>query len=607
MKRPFTRAGFALVLTGLMTLSLAAAGGVNADRDNPDNPTCDGYEYSYKLESPGSGPYTVARDGLTATFTVGTHADVASPNQNNAVTSFDANRSSGVVIVKGGNGAITYGFDAATPMHAPAVASGKWPTISHVQLCWNSPDEPDLPGRIEVTKQVLGNGAPAETQFRIALTGPGSGGETSHRMVAAGETAVFDDLEPGRYQVTEVEVPDGFDVETDVPVEVDVGAGNTYQVQIRNRFRHQTGQEGSVEVTKVVIGAGAPTEAEFTIVLTGPSPDGTQHYDTVLAGETAVFDGLEPGTYTVSESDMPDGFVAIGLPVEVEVTAHETVTLDVVNQHEQQAPPDPGTLEVTKEVTGDDAPTDAEFTFCLTGPGAEGAETCETVMADQTATFDGLEPGEYVLTEQSLPTGFTLFTELPLVITVGDGQTVAKTVINDYTASSPPSPDLGTVEVTKLVTGTDAPDADFEICLTGPGSDGTVRCETVQAGETAVFDDLEPGTYAVTETDVPDDFEVVTTLPMAIDAVAGRTATATVTNEYVAQESLPPAVDDDTGDVADDTDEVETDFVAESGAVQTAPLPTTGSGTALTLIATILILSGVALMLLGSRPRSETV
>ena len=601
MKRPFTRAGFALVLTGLMTLSLAAAGGATADRDNPDNPTCDGYEYSYKIESPGSGTYAVDRDGLIATFTVGTAADVESPNQNNALTSFDANLSTGVVIVKGGDGANTYGFDAATPMHAPTVASGKWPTISHVQLCWNTPDEPDLPGRIEVTKQVLGDDAPAEAQFRIALTGPGSDGGTTERTVTAGGTAVFDELEPGRYRVTEVDVPDGFDVETDLPVEVDVGAGNTYQVQIRNRFRHEAGQEGSVEVTKVVIGAGAPTDAAFTIGLTGPDPDDATQYETVSAGETAIFDGLEPGTYTVTESDVPLGFVAIGFPVEIEVTAHETLTLDVVNQYQQQQPPEPGTVEVTKEVTGDDAPTDAEFTFCLTGPGAEGAEACETVMADETATFDGLEPGEYVLTERYLPNGFTLFTELPVDITVGDGQTVAKTVINEYDEPSPPPPpDLGTVDVTKLVTGADAPAADFEICLTGPGSDETVRCVTVQAGLTAVFDDLEPGAYAVSETDVPDNFEVVTTLPVSVEVVAGRTATATVTNEYVEQESLPPTVDDD-------TDAVDTDVDAASGAVQTAPLPSTGSGTVLTLIATVQILTGGALLMLGRRPRSETV
>jgi len=710
MKRYFTRAGFALVLTGLMTLSLAAAGGANADRDNDDNPTCDGYDHSYKIEDPANDTYTVNRDGLVATFTVDTHPDVESPNESNAVTSFSANLSSGIVIVKGGNGANIYDFDAATLMHSPTNASGKWPTISHVQLCWDETDTPDEPGRIEVNKQVLGEGAPDDAEFTFALTGPGAEGGTQYRTVTANGAAVFDDLRPGSYLVTEVDLPDGFDVETDLPMAVEVAAGHTYQVRIQNRFRHQNSGEGSVEVTKVVIGSGAPADAEFTISLTGPGSDGETLSQTVTAGETATFTGLDPGLYTVTEGEMPDGFVATGLPEEIrvtgghtvtldvvnqyhqsapelgtaqvtkivvgsgapedaeftialtgpgidgetlsqtvtagetaeftgldpglytvtegempdgfvatglptaiEVTAGQVATLDVVNQYRQSAPPEPGTVQVTKAVTGDAAPTDAEFTFSLTGPGTEGETYNQTVTAGETATFDGLEPGEYVLTETSMPIGFSLFTDLPATVTVVEGQIVTKTVVNDYEAAPPPPPELGVVVVTKQVTGVDATDAEFELCLTGPAPDGSTQCATVVAGAAAVFDGLVPGTYAVSETDVPQGFFVVTTLPMKVSVLAGQTTLATVTNEYVERESSPPAVEDDSGQAVDTetTDVVSEPAVAavgvdaESGVVATTSLPETGSSLVLAFVAVVLMTAGGALLLLGRRPERE--
>jgi hypothetical protein len=45
------------------------------------------------------------------------------------------------------DGATVYGPERteAVPLHAPAVSNGKWPTISHFDLCWNKPHLSPIP------------------------------------------------------------------------------------------------------------------------------------------------------------------------------------------------------------------------------------------------------------------------------------------------------------------------------------------------------------------------------------------------------------------------------------------------------------------------------
>ena len=46
-------------------------------------------------------------------------------------------------------------------------------------------------------------------------------------------------------------------------------------------------------------------------------------------------------------------------------------------------------------------------------------------------------------------------------------------------ANQPAQPELGRVEVTKVVTGDAPADAEFQICLTGPLPDDPDKCQTL--------------------------------------------------------------------------------------------------------------------------------
>ena len=229
-----TRRGAAILFSGVLVLGgLTLSGEATAGQEIEGNPTCAGlgYTYTFKVESPSAGTYTVDRDGMTARLTVGTHPDQADPNRNNAIVDHDISRSAAgyAVVVKGGNGATVYRSDThgsleGPPLHAPAVASGKWPTISHFQLCWNEPAPPPERGRIEVTKMVAGEGAPTADEYEICLTGPAPSTDEQCTTITGQGTATFVGLAPGTYEVTESNPGPKYEATiTDATVQVTIG------------------------------------------------------------------------------------------------------------------------------------------------------------------------------------------------------------------------------------------------------------------------------------------------------------------------------------------------------------------------------------------------
>jgi hypothetical protein len=114
--RTRTRRGAAILFSGILVLGgLTLAG--EASADVPDgNPTCTslGYEFGEKWdedwEKIEGGTYTLDRDGMTASLTVGTYPDKTDPNKNNAIIAADIDTKADgyAVVVKGGPGYTEY-------------------------------------------------------------------------------------------------------------------------------------------------------------------------------------------------------------------------------------------------------------------------------------------------------------------------------------------------------------------------------------------------------------------------------------------------------------------------------------------------------------------
>ena len=385
-----TRRGAAILFSGVLVIGgLTLTGEATAGQDVAGNPTCSdlGYTHTYKVESPSAGTYTVDRDGMTAGLTVGTHADHTDPNPNNAIVGHDISTSAAgyAVVVKGGPGAIVYrsnsdGSLQAPPLHAPAVPSGKWPTISHFQLCWNEPVPPPGPGRIEVTKVVTGDGAPAGDDYEICLEGPAPSTEQQCTTITGRGTTTFENLQPGEYVVIETDPGPNYTVD---------GSGDTIVVQseatatatVTNTWNAPTEEFGRVEVTKVVTGEGAPADDPYEICLTGPTPATTTTCTTIVGAHTATFEGLVPGTYEVTETDHGADYEVTIADATVEVTIGETTTATVTNEFVQQqslpptvpeTPAVPETPTVPEAPTAATAPTEVASETSLPTTGSEG-------------------------------------------------------------------------------------------------------------------------------------------------------------------------------------------------------------------------------------------
>jgi LPXTG-motif cell wall-anchored protein len=390
-----------------------------------------------KIENP-SGTIQINQDGLIMTLVIGTYPDVDSPNQDNAVTSFSVDPSSlvksGTITIKGGPDAITYDFGSSPPLHAPAVSSGKWPTISHVEVCWQKPHLPEL-GRVEVTKVVVGEGAPDDMVFAISLT-PEGGSAITKSITGAGKV-VFEDLEPGVYALSEENPGSDWEVSYST-ASITVKADETAKATITNTYSPPVLPElGRVEVTKVVVGEGAPDDMVFAISLT---PEGGSAITKSITGAgKVVFEDLEPGVYALSEENPGSDWEVSYSTASITVLAGDTALATVTNTYARQVvPPELGSVVVTKIVTGE--PPAATYQIGLVGPAPATTERWLTVVGAGQVTFSGLPIGSYTVVERDPGEGYTV-TIAPTWLDVTNGGVANVTVTNAYVEqeSAPPT------------------------------------------------------------------------------------------------------------------------------------------------------------------------
>ena len=391
-----TRRGAAILFSGVLVLGgVALSGEASAVRNIDDNPTCEylGYTHGAKWDNePPAGTYTLNRDGMEASLTVGTYPDVELPkvpNENNAITAYQVSTAGEyAIVVKGGDGATVYGSGAKVPLHAPAVSSDKWPTISHFDLCWNGPPtQPDV-GQLKVTKVVLGTDTPDDFTFEICVAPVAEGDEVCKDIEGNG-TVTFGNLPVGDYVVTETDPGPRFSVKGS-GVTVTVKLEDTTEATVTNTWIPPSTEFGRVEVTKTVNGDGAPTDGPYEICLTGPDPLATKVCKTVVGEGTVTFEDLVPGIYTVTETDPGTEYEVTITPATVEVAIGKVATATVTNEYTEQEslPPTvpvipevlPPTVPVTPEVLPPTVPVTPEVL-----PVTPAAPATPSNVASQTA------------------------------------------------------------------------------------------------------------------------------------------------------------------------------------------------------------------------------
>ncbi|MCZ7525064.1 MAG: hypothetical protein M5U14_00920 [Acidimicrobiia bacterium] len=381
---------------------------------------------------------------------------------------------------------------------------------------------------------------------------------------------------------------------------------------------------GSIEVTKVVTGEKAPFEGEYEVCVE-PADEGEELVNptevewpwcqTIEAGETALFDGLAHGAYQVTETTTGDFTTTIvpddGLVEVDEQTPAVTVTNDY-GDHPR------GSIEVTKEVTGEKAPDESVYEVCVEpvvvqvdalAVQEDDWPWCQWIGAGETAVFDDLLYGGYQVTETTTGDFTTTIVPDDGLVEVGE-QTPGVTVTNDY-GDHP----RGSIAVTKEVKGDLAPDpgVTYEVCveagaqaedLAAPAALDGPTCRTIAAGETAVFDELLLGAYFVTETTTGAFTTAITGGGQVTLDEASPDAEVTVTNDYGdASITVSPIEAEQPPATTTTAPPTTTSPPATAGTVVSAALPVTGSPTTMLLKWAAWTLAIGSLILVGTRRR----
>jgi LPXTG-motif cell wall-anchored protein len=379
--------------------------------------------------------------------------------------------------------------------------------------------------------------------------------------------ALFEDVEPGTYDVVELLTNDQKEIytpEKDVTVTVEEDEEGLVRIGFENSKVPEDEELGSLIVHKRIMKengsiVGALDGGKFTVRLTGPND-----YDEEKTingpdenGEHVVFDDLPFGTYTLSETKIDHEGKTYGDPIfatsgnknytvlndfdglvykdtvtiEIESTGQEVIWLINVLEEAPPPPPELGEIEISKalvdeegeEITDDNT----NFTFKIEIKVANDDEGFDWVVIDESpislkgGEFEKLTDlplGEYRITEINIPDGYMLHedTDNPQTTTLEtDGDVDEVMFTNVREDDTPPPPELGEIEVTKVVQNrfgngiSSSTRFYFELQMFNDDEEWEVKEEkSILGNGTVTFDDLKDGLYRVREVRINSDFRL---------------------------------------------------------------------------------------------------
>ncbi|WP_462405441.1 SpaA isopeptide-forming pilin-related protein [Gracilibacillus sp. Marseille-QA3620] len=325
-------------------------------------------------------------------------------------------------------------------------------------------------------------------------------------------TITFDGLEYGTYILTEVEAPAGYVKAAAREVVVDQNK-EAISVQVKNTpvgsvvVEKVDGQDSSIKLEGVKFTLTKKDDKDFEPVTKETNAEGT-----------ITFDGLEYGTYILTEVEAPAGYVKAAAREVVVDQNKEAISVQVKNTPV-------GSVEVTK-VDAVDGTTLAGVEFKLTKEGDKEFTQTQTTDEKGTATFKELEYGTYTLEEVKAPNGY--------VLTDGSKQTIKITKAGQVEKVEVTNTPVGSVEVTKVdaVDGTTLAGVEFK--LTKEGDKEFTQTQTTDEKGTATFKELEYGTYTLEEVKAPNGYVLTDGSKQTIKITkAGQVEKVEVTNTPV--------------------------------------------------------------------------
>jgi len=367
--------------------------------------------------------------------------------------------------------------------------------VAVVRLRRDTP--PPAPPGLEIIK-TSETGRIAGVQFRV--TGPNG----FHHEVTTGASGriTVPGVTPGVFTVTEINIPAGY--EPQAPQTVTLVAGQTAEVRFNNR---RVPDEPPGSGLRIIKTSDTGRIAGVRFQVTGPGGF-SQIVTTGPNGMVDILD-LEPGSYTVTEIDIPPGY-APQAPITRTIMPNEFMTFRFHNTTSS------GDLRIIKT---SESGVVVGIQFRVTGPGLPAQGQLVTTGSGGVLNLPDMQAGTFTVTE--IPRGPEYHPQSPQIVTVRPNETAEVTFHNRLR--------LPRLELIKTSESGNISGIRFNI--TGPGLPATGRDVTTNAQGRISVTDLQPGFFMIEEVGLGPDY--VPQPPQGVSLEFGSVAEIRFHNELM--------------------------------------------------------------------------
>lgn len=395
-----------------------------------------------------------------------------------------------------------------TNTHAPETTS------LGVNKKWNDVDNQDRSRPPSITVHLVKNGVKTNQSATLNAANNWSNANAFTNL------PVYENGMKITYGVQE-DVPHGYTVTTD-------GVDKNHNIILTNTH-HPNNKK--VWFSKQSLGGQELVGA--TMRLTGTLDDTTKTFNakTWVSGSSQQSFALEPGTYTLTETEAPAGYtkaddivfrVDTGTDGELQVriqqsdgryVAADDSLITMVDAYQ------PHRVAIAKNSLTDGITNIAGATMSVTGRTLDGKSVNSitwTTKQGQSQQLD-LQPGTYTLSETNPPAGYTKADDITFSVDINGKITVDGKTQTDGTLTMVDKPDTNGIFFSKTAVGGGAELAGAEFNLTGSTFEGkTIDPITWTSGGTPKRFMLEDGVYTLTETKAPTGYEAVKPLTFTV-------------------------------------------------------------------------------------------